>query len=54
MITLTKPIERKGWRSLGAVIWLIDRETVLGLSSRLSDASSVGVLRLLSSPRREA
>ncbi len=29
MITLTKPTERKGWRSLGAVIWLIDREVGL-------------------------
>ena len=43
MTTLTKPFERKGWRSLGAVICLIDRETVLGLSSRPPDAPSIGV-----------
>ena len=35
--------QERGWCSLAVVIWRIDRETALGLSSRLSDALSIGV-----------
>ena len=41
--TLLDSLERKGWRSFAAVIWLIDQETALGLTSRPQDALSVGV-----------